>query len=136
MMMGVNYALVLGAALVRFIVGWVWYTSLFGKDWKEEVKKNRRESSKFTPQVAMFSSFIFSCVMAFVIYSFAEAARSVTFQQGLFLGFFAWLGFVIPTKVSSVLYEGDSWKMFCIHAAYDLVTLMLMGGIIGEWGGF
>jgi hypothetical protein len=50
------------------------------------------------------------------------------------VGALTWLGFVAVSTISRVTYEGATWRLFAISTGYNLVTLLLMGAILGAWG--
>lgn len=52
---------------------------------------------------------------------------------GLQAGWWNWLGFVAPTTVGMVLWEGKPWKLWIITAGFYLLSLLLMGVILGAW---
>jgi hypothetical protein len=58
---------------------------------------------------------------------------SPSFVYGFFAGFFVWLGFYVPVLMGQVSWEGKSWKLFLINAAYYFVNLQLVGMILAFW---
>ena len=52
---------------------------------------------------------------------------------GFFAAFFVWLGFIVPVLLNGVAYERKSWKVFAIHAAYQLLSLLAMSMILSFW---
>ena len=52
---------------------------------------------------------------------------------GFFGGFFNWLGFVVPMLLNSVAFEKMKWKVFGINAAYQFVSLQVIGMILAFW---
>ena len=49
---------------------------------------------------------------------------------GIKVGIMAWLGFVAPTMLGSVLWENKSWNLYAINAGYYLVSFALMGAVL------
>lgn len=47
--------------------------------------------------------------------------------------FWYWLGFAVPLTSGSFLWEGKSWKLWALHAGYYLVSLLIMGAILGSF---
>jgi hypothetical protein len=54
-------------------------------------------------------------------------------SYGFFAGFFTWLGFYIPLLFGSVAWEGKSWKLFTLNAAYYFLALQAVGMILAFW---
>ena len=60
----------------------------------------------------------------------------INIQHGIAHGFgVAFLFFVFPVLGISFIFGKYNWKMFLIHSGYWVVTLIIMGAIIGKWGG-
>jgi hypothetical protein len=47
------------------------------------------------------------------------------------VSFFLWLGFVATPLISTTVYEGRPMALFGINASYWLVSMLVMGAIIG-----
>jgi hypothetical protein len=74
-----------------------------------------------------------SILMAFVLVHAIRYAGADGFKLGAAVGAVNWLGFVAVTLFSRVIYEGASLRLFLITGGYNLVTLVLMGAILGHW---
>ncbi len=139
----VNYLAMLVAAVAANVLGFLWYGPLFGKAWiklmgfsDEQVKKGQAKGmAGMAPQYGMM--FVGSVVMAFVLANALVFASTYTktsgVSAGLMTGFFNWLGFVAPVSLSSVLFEGRSWKLWKLNNGYWLVSLLTMGVILAMW---
>ena len=136
----VNYLAVLAAAVVSMVIGYVWYGPLFGKMWMKEIGMSPKKMTEAMKKAMMKQyglMFVGSLVMSYVL------AHAVIFSStymhmegamaGAMSGFFNWLGFVAPVTLGSVLWEGKSWKMWCINNGYYLITLVVMGKILAMW---
>lgn len=141
-MVDINYLAVLACGLVAIIVGFLWYGPLFGKPWMkmtgidkatpEQMTKGKKEMPIMAAIQFVFA-LIMGCVLSYVI-AYASAFKGETgVMVGLESGLWAWLGFVAPVTVGMVLWEGKPWKLWAIVAGNWLVTLLLMGMIIGFW---
>ena len=60
-------------------------------------------------------------------------ADQAAFVYGFFGGFFIWLGFHVPMLLSQVAWEGRSWKLFGLNAAYHFLNLQLAATILAHW---
>ncbi len=136
-MVPINYLVVLVAAVANMVLGSLWYGPLFGKKWMALSGVNSQTMGKNgmgkTYALAFGGSFLMAWVLA---HAFVFAATYLNMwgpQSGLMAGFYNWLGFVVPVTLSSVLWEGKSWKLWCLNSSYYLVALMTMGLIIASW---
>lgn len=140
MMVPINGWAVFVAAIASMAIGFVWYGPLFGKVWIGMMGWTAADMTKakakgMTKQYVLM--FIGSLVMAFVL------AHALVFAQtylqasdassGFQVGFWNWLGFIAPVTLSSVLWEGKSWKLWILNNGYQLVTLIVMGYILAYW---
>ncbi len=131
----INYVAVVVAAIASMILGFLWYGPLFGKQW---MKLSGVTMPKNGPPPGMWKNYLLaligSLVMAFVLTHslvFAGAYLGVTgVSAGLHAGFWNWLGFIAPVTLGSVLWEGKSWKLWCLNNAYQLISLLVMGVIL------
>ena len=133
----VSILAIIGSGIVSMIVGYVWYGPLFGKMWSQLQGWNADEMKAKQSQNMMKSygmMFIGSLVLAAVLGMFARTVGALTITDGLMVGFWAWLGFALPLLLSSVLWEGKSWKLYALNAGYNLVQFALIGAIVTLWG--
>jgi hypothetical protein len=56
-----------------------------------------------------------------------------SFSDGIIIGFWVWLGFVVTTVLPGYLYEGRPKILYFIFIAYQLVAICLMGGLLAIW---
>jgi hypothetical protein len=136
----VNYWAVLVGGILSFVLGGLWYGPIFGKKWIA--------LSKFSPEdmaaarakgmtKSYILMFITSLIMSYVLFNFI--AYEVGFSQqggalsGAVCGFFAWLGFVMPVTLGSVLWEGKSYPLWFINTGYYLVSLVIVGAVLAAW---
>ncbi|RJQ33979.1 DUF1761 domain-containing protein [Candidatus Parcubacteria bacterium] len=144
-MVPINYVAVLVAAVAAMVLGYVWYGPLFGKQWMafmgmtpETMEKMKNDpAGKNKMYFGYGAQFVGALVMAYVLAHslvFASAYMNVSGAiGGLQAGFWSWLGFVAPTTMGMVLWEGKPWTLWMIVAGYWLVNLLLMGVIMGAW---
>ena len=139
----VNYWAVLVGAIANMAIGFVWYGPLFGKQWTKlmgwtpeqmEAGKAKMKSEGWkTYGMAAIGALVMAFVMSHVA-TFAMAYMQTSgMAAGLSTGFWMWLGFVAPVTMSTVLWEGKSWKLWCLSSGYYLVALLVMGAIVAGW---
>ena len=64
--------------------------------------------------------------------SYGENYRS--FKHGLLHGAMAGVFIALPVLATQAMFERKSFKYVLINAGYWIVTIALMGGIVGKWG--
>lgn len=128
---------VIVAAVVSFLVGWLWYSqALFGKLWMRESgipKSAMDKAKKKSMMTSMTGGLLAQLVMAWVLAMFISATASFGVVEGMLSAFWIWLGFVATIAFGSVLWEGKSVTLFLINALHWLVALVIQGAIIGAW---
>lgn len=134
----INMMAVLAAVVANFILGYIWYTPLFGKAWAKEMG--------FDPTVKpsggeMAKGMIFMVVGNFLMaYVFAHNMAAWTFVPGtaemgamgniMNAALFTWLGFYLPVDIGIVTWEKKSWKLFGINTGYHLAMLFVAAVIL------
>ncbi len=135
--MEINYAAVLLATILQFLWGAVWYTFIFGNAWRKIHsfdKHTKEEQEKMMKGMAPFYAiqFFITLVSTFV---FALFAQNNPHEWNIFgeAGFF-WVGFVVPTQISAVIFGGTEnksmVKKIAIMAGGSLVCFMIAATII------
>ncbi len=132
----INYLAVLVAAVASMVIGYVWYhPAVFGKQWmkamgKSEAQlKKEAQSKPYMYPVMFLASLVMSYVLAHVVFY----TESITFADGALAGFWSWLGFVVTTAITDVLFENKSRELYMLKMGYHLVTMVVMGGILAMW---
>jgi hypothetical protein len=134
--MDISYLAVVVAAVVSYAVGAVWHSPIgFGVYWMKlmGLTKESLRDMPLTPSQAMSIGAVVTLVQAFVLGYFVSLLGVVTIDTALQLGFWVWLGFLVPTLANSWLWEGRSLKLFAFNAAYALVSIEIMAIILGLW---
>ena len=156
-----NFLAIFIAALSTLFIGFIWYSDkVFGTVWMREAGLNKEELEKGSMIKILVLSFLYSFLLAFmmqfvVIHQFGamgmiggnptKALPSYTnfmadygiafrtFKHGALHGFMAGVLFALPVVAINALFERKSWKYIAIHAAYWIITLMVMGSIVCGW---
>ena len=135
----VNMWGVFWAAVSSMVIGSIWYArGVFGASWMKMAgidEKKMRENMDWTPMVAMF---VLSLVMAYVLAHVSYL--SFSFFEGTYMnaaitsGFWLWLGLVVPTMLGTGLFSQTRKKLMAINLGNWLVTLVVMGWVLGLVG--
>jgi hypothetical protein len=129
----VNWLAVLCAALVKFAIGGVWYSPpVFGPRWGAIVGVTP-DAFKARMARAMAIDLLANLVLAWVLANVLKFTGAVGLIPGARVSFFLWLGFVATPLLSTTVYEGRPLALFWINGAYWLISMLLMGGLIGVW---
>ena len=134
----INYVAILVATVANFILGFIWYTPLFGKAWARE---NGFDTSVKPSSGRLARGMIFMVIGNFLMaYVFAHNNAAWSFVPGIDMmpvagqilnaAIFTWLGFYVPTDLSAVAWENKSWKLFFINTGYHLAMLLVAATIL------
>jgi hypothetical protein len=129
----VNWLAVIVAAVVAWLFGAVWYTSL-SKPWLKAARLDPATMKK--SPLPFVISFIAELVMAFItaLVVGAMTGGEPSLVAGLVFGFVLWLGFVATTLSVNHRYEGFGWDLTLIDGGHWLGVLLLIGAVIGWFG--
>ena len=132
--MKTNYAAVVVAAVLYWILGAVWYGVLFGKAWMafEHITEEQARSMP-NPWLHYVVSFLLNVLIAFVLAQLIAWRNATTAARGAALGIFIWIGFVGPITYTTYMYEMRPHGLFALNEFYPLMGLCLMGAILGAW---
>jgi hypothetical protein len=125
-----NYVAILVAALIQWILGALWYSLLFGKQWKALVGQKPNEKPSI---VAMILSFFGGLITSFALAHVIQWSYASNFPWGAFIGFVCWLGFVFPLLFMHSLYEKRPFKLFAINVFYWLFAIIISAGLLAQW---
>jgi len=134
----INYVAVLVAVVANFVLGFLWYTPLFGKAWAKEMGFDTSvKPSSGTLAKGMIFMVIGNFFMAYV---FAHNMMAWSFVPGMKemppwgtianSTVFTWLGFYLPMDLSQVAWENKSWKLFAINTGYHFAMLLVASIIL------
>jgi hypothetical protein len=129
---------VLVAALAKFFLGWLWFSPmLFMNSWMSSAGVSP-ERSKEGMVKGMATYLVGTLLMSFVLahaIKYAQMAHGLPdgLAGGLIGGFINWLGLVAPVQIDGVVAEKKPFNWFLITGGYQLVGMLLMGGILGLW---
>jgi hypothetical protein len=127
----VNWLAVLAAAVVRFVIGGIWFAPFaFGPAWGRMVGIEA-EAAKARVGRAMVADFVAGFVLAWVLANLFQFLGVNRVVSGARVAFFLWLGFVAMPFLSMTLYEGRPIMLFAITSGFWLVAMTVMGGLIG-----
>ena len=134
----VNWWAVILATASSMIVGAIWYArSVFGNTWIKLAKVDEKALRKSSAP-AMLATVVASLVTAYVLAHVAFLAHSFFNNSFMFdavsTAFWLWLGFTAARMVTHDAFEHRPVKLTVLGATHELVTVLIMGVIIGWLG--
>jgi hypothetical protein len=130
----VNWWAVIVAAIVKYALGAIWYQPLFGKQWRAlmGIPEGSRQDGFTT---ALIVGAITDLIMAYILARFIVHYTPISVGSGILVGFLAWIGFMATISLGQVFYEKKPFTLWLINNSYLLLSLLIMGAIIGWWHG-
>ena len=136
--MHINMVAVLVAVVANFILGFIWYTPLFGNAWAKEMGF---DMSVKPAGGEMAKGMIFMVIGNFFLaYVFAHNIAAWNYVPGMDemspalkivnSTVFTWLGFYLPVDLSTVAWEKRTWKLFGINTGYHFMMLLVASVIL------
>lgn len=139
--MEINYWAILACTVIAMIIGFIWYTPIFGKTWMKlngvdgNDKEKMKEGMKEMPRL-MIIQFVLTFVQLWVLQYFVIIDKTVG-NSGIVTGFLVWLGFVMPVLAGANMFTAESKSnqrtRFLIQAGCQLVYALVFGYILGAW---
>ena len=136
--MNINMVAILVAVVANFILGFLWYTPLFGKAWAKEMGFD----TSVKPAGGQIAKGMIFMVIGnfFLAYVFAHNIAAWNYVPGMDAmspgikimnsTVFTWLGFYLPVDLSTVAWENRSWKLFAINTSYHFMMLLVASVIL------
>ena len=132
----VNMLGVFLAAVSSMVVGSIWYSKgVFGTAWSKMAGIDEKQARK-DAGMGLTGMFVLALLMAYVLAHVAYLSNrffvdKTYTEAAVTTGFWMWLGFVVPIVASNSLFDQRRKKLSAIHAGNWLVTLLVMGWVIG-----
>ncbi|HEV2546504.1 MAG TPA: DUF1761 domain-containing protein [Stellaceae bacterium] len=121
------------AIAAKIILGAFWYSPIaFAGPWSRLAGITQEQMKTAMPK-ALPVDVVSAILMAFVLVHAIRYAGAHGIGQGAAVGFFNWLGFVAATHIAGVFWERRPFGLFVINSGYQLVSLLIMGGILATW---
>ena len=126
----VNYLAVGLAALSAFVLGGLWYSLLFAKQWAALTGQSEEKLKSGNPAMVFGGAFLLNLVSAFVLAMFL-GPMSVKFATaaGLSVG----LCWVAASLGVNYLFERRPFGLWLINGGYFTLQYTAMGAIIGAF---
>jgi hypothetical protein len=130
-----SYLHVFVVAAAGFILGWLWYSVLFGRAWREEMKITPQAmedcGGRMCPMLA--TGFFFMLLSTFGLAVLIAAHHSENALKGAELGAFVGAIVVGGQMLNSAIWENRSARLLRINLGYEIVLFALQGALLGCW---
>ncbi len=120
------------AAIAAFLLGFLWYTALFGKAWQAETGITD-EQAQSGIAITHGLAFLMMNVIAWGMWKGANVYHDIaeqTFVHGSFHGAMTALKLALPAVAIHYLYQKKSLKLFLIDGGYLLAFFTLMAAVM------
>ena len=131
----VSLGAVLVATVVQFAVGALWYMGLFAKQWGEMFGFDKLSKAKQKEMQSQMGPYYALQIAVTLVTSYILAHFVATYPDtnAYKLAVWLWLGFVVPTQVSAVIFGGvdAKWipRRIAIMAGGSLACLLAAAAV-------
>ena len=127
----INWLSVIVAAVSSFIVGGIWYGPLFGKAWMNEFGFTKEDLKKRSIPKTFGLSLLLAFIAALILDIFIGVEADIVFATlAWFLAGFGWVATLLGILY---LFEMQSVKAYLINAGFCIISLTVMGVVLGAW---
>lgn len=129
----VNVLAVVASAAAAMVVGFVWFSgALFEKVWLAEIDRTREQIQADSP-IKFLVGFIGALLEAYILAALLNIMGGASVSLGVLLAVVIWVSFVATTSAANFAFAGRSFRLWLIENGNHLVTLLVMGVILGAW---
>ncbi|WP_395373237.1 DUF1761 domain-containing protein [Marinicella sp. W31] len=126
-----NWLSVIAAAMACFVIGGIWYGPLFGRAWMQGFNLSEDDLRNRSVSMTFGLALLLALVTALNLDMFLGPQSDVI--TGLMAGLLSGVGFVATLLGILYVFEMQTLKIYLINAGYCVVTLTVMGIILGAW---
>lgn len=129
-----NYLAIVVAAVASFLFETAWY-SFFLKAWLAGIGRTMEslEATGVNLTLQFATALLMAAIVAAAISCVTQLTGEQTALRGVRIGLLMWLGFVVTTMATEYVFEVRTYSIFAINSGFWLISMMLMGAIVGAW---
>ncbi len=139
-MLPIHIGTVVIAAVVAFILGFLFHGPVGGKLWMKLANihmTGNEKLSQMVPQMLwnLLSNFVTAYVLA-VVYLFASTSPFLGgpgTRTGIVVALWVWFGFLVTSSSIEVIWMGRKVPLWLFECVSSLIVMIAMGAIIGTW---
>lgn len=127
-----NYVAIIAGAIAIMALGFIWFhPKVLGKSWMEGAGLTEEDMKGGNPMI-MVGALLMALVVSWTIARYASHTEEgmSQFVHGLYHGFMPAITLVAPVLVSKGLFEKKSLGWILTGAAYWVLAITLVGGIV------
>jgi len=127
-----NYVAIIAGAISVMVLGWIWFhPKVLGQGWMRGAGLTE-EDMKNTNPMAMLGALLMAGVIAYAMSRYASHTEEgmSQFVHGMYHGGMSAILFVAPVLISKGLFERKSLPWILSGAAYWVLAITLVGGIV------
>jgi hypothetical protein len=138
--MSVNWLVLVGVIVVQYIIGALWYSVIFGKQWininHPEGKPSKAEMERLEKEAMPYYGIqlVLTAVTAYIQWYFISLQET----KWLSISLLIWLGFLVPSIIQTVMWSDPKNKkkvlQVGIMSLHFLVTVILAGWAFVTFG--
>jgi Protein of unknown function (DUF1761) len=135
MIRGMNWLAILCAGAAYWVLGYVWYSLLFGKVWAASLREYRGERPASVGGMAgkMIVTFVANVVTAVGVAYLLHRAVVTDMTHALKMGAYVAIAFSIMTLTIAKVWEERPTKLWLIDASYHLLGCVMAAAILVSW---
>lgn len=136
MLANVNFLMVVVVAVITMVVGFIYYSpAVVGNQWMKLMGWKKKDMAKMKKDMGpkYLLALIATVIEAFVLAQLITVFGVTTVTMGATIGFWMWLGFVTPIQLGMVIWSSKSHQLYVIDTIYQLIVLLVMGGLLAIW---
>jgi hypothetical protein len=131
----VNHLAVIVAAIVFFVISYVWYSFIFGAQYMAQIQAmtGKPAMSGGAMMTPLIITFLLGLILAYVIGMALSMRPGADLSRGLGFGLFIGIGVYATMTYLGVAWDGMTLGLWAINAGFVTVAMAVMGAIIGAW---
>jgi hypothetical protein len=127
----INWLAVVVATIAHMLLGFLWYSLLFGKLWMELRGLKKEEIGNVSPTIYVIPMLL-GFVSALLLAIFLQLTAAASLSDALLIALLASL--LVITKIgTNYVFENSKLGLFFITVGYHTASLLLMSVILFIW---
>jgi hypothetical protein len=127
----INWLAVVVATIAHMLLGFLWYSLLFGKLWMELRGLKKEEIGNVSPTIYVIPMLL-GFVSALLLAIFLQLTAAASLSDALLIALLASL--LVITKIgTNYVFENGKLGLFFITVGYHTASLLLMSVILFIW---
>jgi hypothetical protein len=116
------------------LVGFVWFSPpLFEMTWLAEIGRSREQVQADSP-VKYLVGFVGALLEAYILAGLIDIMGGASVSRGVLVAVVIWVSFVATTSAANFAFAGRSFRLWLLENGNHLITLLVMGVILGAMG--